>query len=130
MTDNLEKHIGRFRIAATTSKVKAFCDAIGVPFRGIPLTFPVTFLAREDIAAALAAGLPPNHVPIHRSQSFTRHAPLQLDETYWLDLLRGPANRRALSFIIEARLSDTAGRPMQEFQTTFILKNAADNATS
>jgi hypothetical protein len=130
MKDSLEEQIGRFQVTTTASRVKAFCDALGMASDTVPLTYPMTFLARHDIAAALARGLPSDHLPIHRSQSFTRLAPLQLDQTYVLDLLRKPARGRSLAFFIEASLSDRAGHLMQQFQSTVILKSARDDDTA
>lgn len=82
--------LGSFHMRAERAEVEAFAAAIrlsdGDGVR-LPLTFPMRWLVRPEVRAALMSLLPGGDIiPVHESQSFAYERPLHCDETYVLSL--------------------------------------------
>lgn len=79
--------IGTFAVAADAAEVAAFRRAAGLGEGrdGLPFTWPIRWMARPDIRAALTALVQePNIVPFHEAQTFDYAAPLRADVAYTL----------------------------------------------
>lgn len=101
-----ERHVGRFAVSASSDAVERYGRAV-LSMRGedgrsalaIPASFPIIWLGRDDIKAALQGALgllagAGDRAPVHLSQSIVYDRSLALDTPYWLDLgLSGPDER-------------------------------------
>ncbi len=78
-----DRALGTFIVRAGAAEAAAFRRETGALGEGIPFTFPVRWLARQDFQAAAAEMIgDANWVPIHESQSFDYRAPLALETDY------------------------------------------------
>lgn len=75
-------------VATTRARVAAFQRACGGEAApgGVPLIFPISWLACPEIRARLVETAGPGRVPVHESQSFTLVRRLELDCAYRLDV--------------------------------------------
>ena len=79
--------IGSFAVSADAAELAAFRRAARLDGAGetLPFTWPIRWMARPDIRAALAALLPePDLVPFHESQTFDYAVPLRIGVSYTL----------------------------------------------
>lgn len=79
--------IGTFAVSAAAAEVAAFRQAARLDETGdaLPFTWPIRWMARPDVRAALTALVPePDIVPFHESQTFDYAAPLRAGATYAL----------------------------------------------
>ncbi|MCX8256048.1 hypothetical protein RHAL1_03530 [Beijerinckiaceae bacterium RH AL1] len=78
--------IGTFAVSAAAAEVAAFRKAARLDESdALPFTWPIRWMARSDIRAALTALVPePDIVPFHESQTFDYAAPLRAGATYAL----------------------------------------------
>lgn len=108
--------VGRFAVSVSRRDAERFRAALtpdGKPVRRetIPPSFPIAWLGREDVRAALHQGLDalagsPGHLPVHVSQSVAYRRPLAFDRPYWLDVsLAGPGARGGIG--LEVAVSDS-----------------------
>ncbi len=78
-----ERMLGTFVVRATAAEASAFRRETGGVGQGVPVTFPVRWLARADFHAVAVDMIgDANWVPIHESQSFHYQAPLAPDTDY------------------------------------------------
>ena len=109
--------VGRFSVSVSRDDAERFRAALtpdGPPAHRdtIPPSFPIAWLGREDIRAALQEGLDalagsPGHLPVHVSQSVTYRRPLDFDRSYWLDVsLAGPDARGGIGLEVAVNDSD------------------------
>lgn len=102
------RDIGRFAVRAGAEAVARFAAATGQPAaRGrVAPTFPITWLTRPDIRAAIAAALPTEtgFALVHAAQEFRYDGALAIGEDYTLDLaLEGPDARGLIRLRAELR---------------------------
>ena len=79
--------IGTFAVSAEAAEVAAFRRAARLEDADemLPSTWPIRWMARPDIRAALTALVPePDLVPFHESQTFDYAAPLRVGTIYEL----------------------------------------------
>ena len=84
--------IGTFAVSADAAEVAAFRRAARIDDAGdalslevLPFTWPIRWMARPDIRAALTALVPePDLVPFHESQTFDYVAALRVGSPYTL----------------------------------------------
>ncbi len=79
--------IGTFAVSADPAEVAAFRRAARLDDEGgtLPFTWPIRWMARPDIRAALAALLPEaDLVPFHESQTFDYAVSLRVGVSYQL----------------------------------------------
>ena len=83
--------IGTFAVSADPAEVAAFRRAARLEDAGalssgfLPFTWPIRWMARPDIRAAMAALVPePDLVPFHESQTFDYASPLRAGVSYEL----------------------------------------------
>ena len=78
--------IGTFAVSADADDVAAFRRAARLDESdALPFTWPIRWMARPDIRAALTALVPePDLVPFHESQTFDYAAPLRAGTGYML----------------------------------------------
>ena len=90
MTDKNRADLGAFQVAATQGEVAAFRSATRCLGEGVPLTFPMRWLASPELRRALLAMVPePDLIPVHESQTFEYVQPLTVDQAYVLTLSAG-----------------------------------------
>ena len=80
-------NLGTFAVSADAAEVAAFRTAARLDDAGdvLPFTWPIRWMARPDIRAALTGLVPePDIVPFHESQTFDYAAPLRAGATYAL----------------------------------------------
>jgi hypothetical protein len=111
--------LGRYAVTVIAEEVEAFCASLALPSSPVPLTYPICFLAREEIVLALRRSLPLDGVLIHRAQRFCAHAPLEVGSAYELHLLRLGSKPRQP--VIHGELRDAQGKLAHEFWTTLML---------
>ncbi len=84
---------GRFRFEVTTDRaeVAAFAEALGLakpgePVLRVPLTYPVRWMAADEVQGWLVLALEGRSLPVHEMQDFTYRAPLLIDRSYTLEI--------------------------------------------
>ena len=106
--------VGRFAVSVSKDEAERFAAALALhdgagPPKGIPPSYPIAWLGRPDVRAALKADLDalvgkPDHLPVHVSQTLTYHRPLAADTSYWLDVsLDGPDRRGGVGLEVSVR---------------------------
>jgi hypothetical protein len=106
--------VGRFAVSVSKDEAERFAAAVALsgearPPEGIPPSYPIAWLGRPDIRAALKADLDalagkPGHLPVHVSQTLTYHRALVVDTPYWLDVsLDGPDRRGGVGLEVAVR---------------------------
>jgi hypothetical protein len=113
--------LGCFAVTVIADEVEAFCASLSLPPAPVPLTYAMSFLAKEEIASALRRSLPGDAILIHRAQRFHAYAPLEVGRTYKLHLLRLGVNARQP--VIRGRLQDEKGVLVHEFWATLMLRS-------
>lgn len=112
--------LGSFHVRAERAEAEAFAAAIrledGDGVR-LPLTFPMRWLVRPEVRAALMSLLPGgNVIPVHESQSFAYERPLHCDETYVLSLsaarMTGPDR-----LVVDGTIEDLGGAACGRIET-------------
>lgn len=79
--------LGTFAVSAQAAEVDAFRRAARLEETGdtLPFTWPIRWMARPDVRAALTALVPEaDLVPFHESQTFDYAAPLRAGTDYTL----------------------------------------------
>ena len=119
MTVAARHDLGDFAVGVDADEVAAFRKATGVAEGiGVPLTFPMRWMADPDVRGALAGLTPtPDVVLVHEAQSFTYEQPLSVGESYTLrivarrevepDRLVLDASVMASGAVVRARLETT-----------------------
>lgn len=93
--------VGRFDVRTTPEEVARFGAVVGgdMPLArvasAVPICFPVTWLGRGDISAALKAAAaswaaPDRYALVHLAQTISVSEPLQVGTCYLLDLVLSP----------------------------------------
>ena len=121
--------LGAFAVATGTAELAAFRLATGLAGgSGVPLTFPMRWLALPEVRTALLAMVPePDVVPVHESQSFDYVEPLKADEPYHLAV----SARRETSpdrLIVEGVVSSAGGGLCARLETILRLVSTAGAA--
>ena len=92
--------LGVFAVRVDPGELAAFRAAIGDEGEGVPLTYPMLWLASEGVRAAVRGALAEgagDGALVHLGQGFRCHQPLQGDQDYALELaLEGPDARGQL----------------------------------
>jgi hypothetical protein len=114
--------LGSFAVSVTADEVGAFCVSLDLPTDIVPLTYPVCFLARPEIASAVRRNLLHDGVFIHRSQSFRARAPLEIGHRYRLDLKCSSTKPRHAT--IHGEIFGAEGAPVQDFTAILMLLGA------
>jgi hypothetical protein len=120
-TPDTSETLGCFAVTVIADEVEAFCASLALPPSPVPLTFDMSFLAREEIALALRQNLPRDGIVIHRAQRFRAHAPLEVGRAYKLQLLRHGV--RPHEPVIHGRMHDAQGALVHEFWATLMLRS-------
>lgn len=96
--------LGPFAVSAEAAEVAAFRRAARIEADTLPFTWPIRWLARPEIRAALVDLMPDGVVPFHESQTFDYAAPLQAGAAYALEVAArhesGPPER----IVVEGRV--------------------------
>lgn len=123
--------LGSFHMRAERPEVEAFAAATGLEAGDgvrLPLTFPMRWLVRPEVRAALLSLLPGGHIiPVHESQSFSYERPLHCDETYVLSLSAhrmGDPDR----LVVEGTIDDLGGAACGRIETILRLFPVGDAA--
>jgi hypothetical protein len=82
--------LGPFDIVADTTSIADFAAATRYGGGGVPALYPMAFLGRPDIRAAIVGMLRPGEIPVHEEQSVAIVRPLAVGAPYRLtvDLTR------------------------------------------
>ena len=91
--------LGVFQVRVEPGELAAFRASIGDDGEGVPLTYPMRWLASEGVRAALHRALADGGqgALVHLGQGFSIHQPLQCGTDYALELaLEGPDARGQL----------------------------------
>lgn len=114
--------LGRFAVVGTVAEADAFCRATGAaPQATLPLTYPMRWLALEDVRAGLVALVSGAEVVlVHESQSFAYSRPLHVDQLYTLTVFarREEAPDRV---ILDGTVIDAAGVEQVRIETVLRL---------
>ncbi len=132
-TPDRAQRIGSFTVSTDGDSVSAFQTAVstGVPTadaQAIPLTYPISWLARPDIRAAVMAAVMPDAdgariLPVHVEQQVTMEAPMRRDRNYRLDLAaEGPDIRGMVR--VYADVMGSQGQAIGSLVTVFVLVDA------
>ena len=125
--------VGRYGVRTDFRSVDAFAAALGqrrratTRVRAVPHSFPVVWLASEEVGAAMALI---DGLPVQTFQSFIYHAPLTIDTGYVLTV-RVAATGRAAEFVCQSSVSDESGMLVLEMRTELVAvprANAAEAA--
>lgn len=119
------RDIGRFAVRAEAKAVARFAAATGQPeARGrVTPTFPITWMTRPDIRAAIAAALPAEagFALVHAAQEFRYDGALAIGKDYTLDLaLEGPDARGLIRLRATLR-ADGCNEVLLTLDSQFIL---------
>lgn len=134
MADPRRRAVGRFAVVADAERIARFRAALDLAASppvagatGVPLTFPVCWLAEADVRAALgtALGGTGGGLPVHLEQEIDSLVALVSGARYAMDVwLAGPDARGRAR--IEALVSDETGVPVARLAGTVLLAGAAD----
>jgi hypothetical protein len=115
--------LGPFQVTTAAKAVEAFSAALGFApgYAGVPLTYPIRLLTECEIASAIEPALPGGIALIHQAQRFISHAPLEVNETYRLDLKLERVQGRHSRLLIRGAITGADHRLMQEFLTTLMV---------
>jgi hypothetical protein len=107
------------RVQTDARSVNAFAVALGTvsPAGTVPHTFPVSWLASDQVQTAMArlGGL-----PIQTFQAFTYYNKLYVDADYVLMLRLAPLERDA-AFSCDAKVEDLAGATVLEMKSEIVV---------
>ena len=86
MPEAVEKlRLGPFSVRTDRAKVDAFRDRIGGRGKQVPASFPICWIARPEIRAAIADACA-GRLPLHEGQVFDYSRRLEIDREYRLFL--------------------------------------------
>ena len=114
--------LGPFAVSAEAADVAAFRRSARLQADdAVPFTWPIRWLARPEIRAALLAFAPEGFVPFHESQTFDYVAPLEIDVGYRLEIAarreHGPPDR----LVVDGRVTTEGGAAMATIETVLRL---------
>jgi hypothetical protein len=121
---SLVVRLGPFAVDTDSAEVAAFGAALGDtnPGRGVPLTFPIRWLASPEIQSELRRVASDGGVLlVHESQSFSYVARLESDRVYRLDLILRRESTGQERAVLQALVSDGAGSAVAEIETVLRL---------
>ena len=80
-----ELHLGPFCVRTERTKIEAYRSAIGARRGDVPAAFPICWLGRPEIRAAIAEACA-GRLPLHEGQTFDYLRPLGVEAEYRLSL--------------------------------------------
>ena len=115
--------IGTFEVSAQAAEVAAFRRAARLDdtCETLPFTYPIRWMARPDIRAALTALVPEaDLVPFHESQTFDYAVPLEVGVAYWLTVA-ARRERVPERLFVDGRISAADGTVLATIETVLRL---------
>lgn len=104
------RRVGPLPVLVTAAEAAAFADAVAPGVSGVPLIFPVRFLALPEIRAALMeiADMA-RHVVLHEAQSFTAARQIHAEAAYFLTTTLTLGAESQPRITVETNIDDESG---------------------
>lgn len=119
---NAPRRVGPLPVTVTAAEAEAFANAIAPGGCGVPLIFPIRFLALPEIHAALAnVADMARHIVLHEAQSFTVASPMQPGIAYLLTATLTLGAESQPRIVIEASIDEKSGTHVGKLRATLRL---------
>lgn len=116
------RHVGPLPVMITAAEAAVFADAVAPGGSGVPMIFPIRFLALPEIRAALMdiADIA-RHVVLHEAQSFTLARQIHAEAACFLTAALTLGAESPVRITIEIGIDDESGTRVGDMHTVLRL---------